>query len=88
MGASPSMMEVTLSMMRLPLSVCSMTCCLSDSAKSVWAVCSWVGCSMLLQSYVRIIRTDVRVVKGRIATEGTKFTELGDGVDIKFGGGA
>ena len=34
LGASPSMMETTLRMMRLPLSVCWMTACLSDSAKS------------------------------------------------------
>ena len=45
LGALPSMMETTLSMMRLPLSVCSMTCRFSDCAKLMWAVCSLVGCS-------------------------------------------
>ena len=55
LGASPSMMETMLRMMRLPLSVCWMTACLSDSAKSVWALCSWVGWSS-----VEIICSDYR----------------------------
>ena len=55
LGASPSMMDVTLSMMRLPLSVCSMTCRFSDSAKSPWAVWSWVG-----RSIAAIICSDYR----------------------------
>ena len=45
LGASPSMMEMMLRTMRPPLSVCSMTACLSDSAKSVLALCSVAGWS-------------------------------------------
>ena len=67
LGASPSMMEVTLWMMRLPLSVCSMTCLLERLCEvGVGGLVLWLGV-VLLQSYVRIIRTDVRVVKGDVA---------------------
>ena len=71
LGASLSMMEITLLMMRLPLSVCSMTACFSDSAKSVWAVWSGVVCcavAIICSKY----RDKCLGCQGGIATKGTK----------------
>ena len=65
LGASPSIMETMLRMMRVPLSVCSMTACFSDSAKSVWVVWSWVGWSS-----VEIICSDCRGGGGGVSRGG------------------
>lgn len=71
------MMETTLSMMRLPLSVFSMTACLSDSAKSVWVVWSCAVCCV-----AAIICSDYR--GGGVGCQGG-MKESGDISDFSLG---